>query len=65
MIPNAYQKPRQDFLVFYLCKGNFDMLRAVTETDSINAIIAARREERALTGVNCPDCVLAAVKLAS
>lgn len=57
-----------DFLVFYNCTNPFTLpivMRAITETDPINAIIAAREEERDLTGVNCPNCVLAAVKLAS
>ena len=56
-----------NFLVLYKCPRQTGLLdpiiRAVAETDPINAIIAARREERELTGVNCSDCVLAAVKL--
>lgn len=58
-----------NFLVLYKCPrqtGLMDpLIRAVSETDAINAIIAARREERELTGVNCPDCVLAGVRLVS
>ena len=55
-----------DFLVLYTCpKTDNPVVRAVIETDPINAIIAARYEERFLTGVNCPECVLAQVKLAS
>ena len=58
-----------NFLVLYTCPRSVGphspIIRAISETDPINAIIAARREERELTGVNCPDCVLAGVKLAS
>jgi len=56
-----------DFLVFYNCgrEPSFPMIRTITETDTINAIIEARAEERRLVGLNCPDCVLAAVTLAS
>lgn len=60
-----------NFLVTYHCSRVADgwskpiVIRAITETDPINAIIAARVEERKLVGVNCSDCVLAAVALAS
>ena len=58
-----------DFLVFYNCRTNqgdgLPIIRAVVETDPINAIITARREERDRLGFNCADCILAAVKLAS
>jgi len=54
-----------NFLVLYKCPkqtGLMDpVIRAVVSTDVINAIIAARQEERTLTGVNCPECVLARV----
>lgn len=54
------------FLVFYQCpRHDLPVVRAIEATDPINAIIAAREEERDLTGVNCPDCVLATVRLAS
>lgn len=64
-LPMSHMNIRHSFLVVYTCpRGDLPVIRAITETDSINAIMAARQEERQLTGVNCPDCVLAAVTLA-
>lgn len=60
-----------DFLVTYYCSRVADgwskpiVMRAITETDPIHAIIAARVEERKLVGSNCSDCLLVAVALAS
>lgn len=59
-----------NFLVIYRCSRLVNSLtnglitRPIVETDTINAIIAARQEERR-GGVNCPDCRLMAVTLAS
>jgi hypothetical protein len=61
----------RDFLVIYHCSRVRDsissptVIRAISETDPINAVIAARVEERKLVGMNCPDCVLVAVAPAS
>lgn len=52
------------FLVFYDCAKTDDpVIRAVEETDVLNAILAARADERTLTGGNCPLCVLTTVRI--
>lgn len=47
------------FQVRYLCaKLDLMVTRTIWETDPINAILAARREERRLLTACCADCTL-------
>lgn len=52
------------FLVFYECaKSDDPVVRAIEDTDVINAILAAREEERRVTTTNCPLCILSTVRI--